>query len=384
MAHSMTINSTPDAINAAYSPIVFNVDSSDGTIVAIRGDVYINGTYATTIDGVQEIGTTNTFNFDVQKIMQDHLTSELRTNITALGLTSATSAACSVKMRFFEILLTGGVHTHTWAADGAGTNYLQSSTYNVVNIALQELESLSDYTVDDPTKQLLTLRTDNCRIPRGVPFQIGVLSSDTNLEVNVLEKNAAGVTLNSYTSGILASLTYGMAIAEIPASCFADPSATHIHIKIVKHLTADRSITYIYKIDDYCDSFPIFFQNHLGGFDHFDFGGNKTENVTTQNQYIKKTLGSIHNNEDRGLSVVSSTPITKINLETGSLSSVEVEFLKEIIRNHSVVYKWNSSGVFLGYVVKSHSTKIDDNVRFLDTLSLTLEPSIDKKVQRGD
>ena len=70
MATLLTIDSTPDAINAAYREVKFSLTSTDANIKAVRGDLYINGTYTTTIDGVQILGTTDQFTFDIRKIMQ--------------------------------------------------------------------------------------------------------------------------------------------------------------------------------------------------------------------------------------------------------------------------------------------------------------------------
>ena len=291
MATMLTIDSTPSAINAVYDDvngIKFSLTSADANIVAVRGDLYVNGSYTTTIDGVQVLGTTDEFAFDVRKIMQSVLVSELRTNITTLAVTDATTSAAEIKMRFFEIILSGGVYTHTWDEDGAGTNYLESSTYDVVNMARQPDEVLDDWTVDDGTKKLLTLRTDGCKIPRGVPFQIGFLGSDTNYIVNVVERDLNLNSLNSTTSGILASLSYSKGIIEIPTSTFSNSNTAYIDVKIQKHTVGDRSITYRFKVVDYCDLFTIFIQNHLGDFDHYDFGAKVVKNITTKNQSIKR------------------------------------------------------------------------------------------------
>ena len=177
MATLLTIDTNPLAVNTAYRAVKFELTSTDAAIRAVRGDLYINGTYLTTLDGVQLLGETDQFSFDIRKVMQSVLQNELRTNITSFAVTDAVTSAKTIKMRFFEIVETSGVFTSTWLADGAGTNYLESSDYDVVNMAQQHQEVLADWTVDNTSKKLLTLRSDNNRIPRGVPFQIGFLSS---------------------------------------------------------------------------------------------------------------------------------------------------------------------------------------------------------------
>lgn len=384
MATLLTINTTPDAMNAAYRPIVWNATSADANIRAVRADVYINGTYTTTLDGVQQLGSTSIFDFDVRKIMQGHLISELRTNITTLQITDATASACSVKVRLFEIVETAGVYTHTWAADGAGTNYLESSTYFVSNTATQHQEVLTSWTVDSAAKLLLTNRSDNNRIVRGVPFQIGFLTADTNLEVEVIEMDANLNTINTHTSATKASITYGKGVMEIPTSAFSDANAAFLDIKLQKNAVGDRSITYRYKIDDVCEGFTLFWQNSLGGFDHFDFGSEQKENISTKNTTIRKPLTSGFSSEDAGLTPVSSKVSTKISLSTKGLSAAELVFLQGLIKNHTVVYKWDSAGTFLSYVISSHSKKVADNVKLINKISLTLKPANEHIAQNGN
>lgn len=381
---AITINSTPLAINPAYRAINWNATSDSASIKAMRADIYINGAYSSTIDGVQQLGSTDTFDFDIRKIMQAQLVSELRTSITTLAVTDAVTSACSVLLRLYEIVETAGVYTTTWAANGAGTGYEQSATVKVVNMATQHQETLADWTIDDATKKLLTLRTNGCRVPRGVPFQIGFLSSDTDFAVNVIEKDLNLNTLSSTTSPVLSALSYGKGIIELPASLMTDTNTKFLDIKLQKHLVGDRSLTYRFAVADYCDLFPVFIQNHLGDFDHYDFSANKSKNISTTNQRITKPLVTGFASNDAGQIVINSNTTTKTKVQTSELSAVELTFMEEFIKNHSVVYKWDSAGVFLRYVVSSHSTKVEDNDKLINAISLTLETSNEHIVQKGD
>lgn len=382
MATQLTINITPLAINPAYRPILWNVTSADATIKAVRADVYINGAYTSTIDGVQELGSTDIFDFDVRKIVQGSLNSELRTNITTLQIADAVTSACSVKLRLFEVVLTAGVHTHTWLAGGQGTNYLETSTYNAVNMATQHNETLADWTVDDATKKLLTLRTDNTKVPRGVPFQIGFLSSDSNLQISLITRDVNLNTINTYVSAINASLTYGKGICEIPAANFT--TAAFMDFKVIKNSVGDRSETIRYKIADVCNPYPIFWQNHLGCFDHFDFGNEQKTKTSTRNQELRKPLPTTYSPEDASAILVNTEVTTKIKLTTAALSAAELTFLGYMVKNHNITYKWESAGVFYRNIIKSHSTKIEDDVKLINTISLTIEPSNDHIVQQGN
>lgn len=373
MATLLTIDTTPLAINPAYRSIPFKVTSTDADIKAVRADLYVNGVYTTTINGTQALGTTDEFNFDVSKIMQSVLVSELRTNITSFAVTDAVASAKTIKLRFYEIIESGGVFTSTWAANGSGTNFLQSDNYDVVNMATQHLETLAEWTVDDNTKKLLTTRNDNNRIPRGVPFQVGYLSNE-NLKCFLIRRDKDLATLSSTETALSGILTSSKAIIEIPASLYSSDDVAYIDIYLLTSGDATRSITYRYKIVDNPCKFPMFWQNHLGDFDHFDFGNKQKIEVSTRNQRIKNPT----------LITIESTTKTKEVVETAALSAGELTFLAEVIKNHTIIYKWESAGVFLRYDLQSHSKKIADNDKLINTLQLTLRPSNEHIVQKGE
>lgn len=385
MATLLTVNTTPLAINPAYREVLWQVTSTDANIVAVRADVYINSVYTSTIDAVQQLGFSDRFDIDIRKIMQSRLVSELRTNITTLQISDAITSAAEVKIRLFEVVLTAGVHTHTWLPDGAGTNFLEDGDYNVVNMATQHQETLSDWTVESSAKKLLTLRTDNNRIPKGVPFQIGFLSATANLQVRVIELDANLNTLNTFTSATEVGILYSKGIMEIPASVMADANVAFLDIRLQNSVgPTAHSQTIRYKVVDYCNEFPLFWQNHLGGFDHYDFSAAQTLSISTKNQLIKKPLPSGFSSEDVGESVVRSKVSEKRRLITTELSSGELTFLENLIKNHSVVFEWQSAGVFLSHIVSSHSRKTEDNIKLVNTLQVTLKPANEHIVQLGD
>jgi len=384
MATLLTINTTPEVINPAYSPIIWNATSTNVNIKAVRADVYINGVYSSTINGVRTLGTTNEFNFDVRKIMQSDLISELRTNVTIFKISDATVSAKTIKVRLFEIIEAGGVFTSTWAADGAGTNYLESSTVDVVNMATQHQETLADWTVDTSAKKLLTMSLTNKRIPRNVPFQVGFLGADANYIAQIETFDVDGVSLGTASTGLPVSVTSKKGIITIPASSFSSSTIKFLEVKLQEGGGATRSITYRYKIVDVCDPFVLFFQNHLGDFEHFDFGVKVSKKISTTNQRMEKPLPTVFTSIDAGLITISSKTKTKIEVQTGALTADELIFLQELIKNHTVVYKWDSAGVFISYVVTSHSTKVEDNDDLINYIKITLQPSNEHIVQNGN
>ncbi len=372
---AITINTSPNTITPAYSQINWNIASNNANIKAIRVDLYVNGTYSTTLDAVQQLGSTSTFNVDVQKIVQATLVHEIRTNITSFAVTNAVTSAATIKIRAFEIILSGGVYTTTWASGGLGTGYTESSNVKVINMALQDGETLANYTVDDATKLLLTTRSQNTKLPKGVPFQIGFLGADTNYVATLVEKDVNGNGINSYTTSILSSLTHGKGIIEIPASVFANEFTQYLTITLQKSGVANRSIAYTFEVYDYAKNLPIFIQNHLGDFDHYNFGAKESTEIETQNQKIKKSTGDI---------TVHSEVNSRTKYYTGSLSQADLTFLTEFIKNHSVVYRWDGANDLNRIVITSHSEKVYDTQGLVNALAITVANSVQHKVQKGD
>ena len=384
MATLLTINTTPLAINPAYREVKWSATSTDATIKAVRADIYIGGTYSSTIDGVRILGTTDQFDFDVRKIMQSDLVSELKTNITSFAIVDATVSAKTIKVRLFEIVETAGVYTSTWLPDGAGTNYLESSTVDVVNMATQHQELLSWWTVDTVNKRLLTMSLANKRIPRGVPFQIGFLGADTNYTAQIEKFDVDGASLGTVSTGLPVAVTSKKGIITIPSSVFVSSTVKFLEVILQEGGGATRSLTSRYKITDECNLFPLFFQNHLGDFDHFNFGSKVVKKITTKNQRMEKALPSSFSSEDAGLVSIASRVKTKVEVYTSELSANELIFLEELIKNHTVVYKWESDGVFLSYVVTAHSTKVEDNDQLINFIKITLQPANEHIVQNGN
>ena len=99
---------------------------------------------------------------------------------------------------------------------------------------------------------------------------------------------------------------------------------------------------------------------------------------------MEKPLPTTFTSIDSGVTTISSKTKTKIEVQTASLSANELLFLQELIKNHTVVYKWDSAGVFLSYVVTSHSTKVEDNDGLINSIGITLQPSNEHIVQNGN
>lgn len=373
---AITINSSPSTISPAYSSINWNMTSNNANIKAIRCDLYVNGTYSTTLDAVQQLGSTSIFNVDVQKIIQSTLVHEIRTNITTFAVTDAVTSAATIKIRAFEIILSGGVYVTTWAAGGLGTTYTESSNVKAVNIAIQSDETLANYTVDTSAKLLLTSRGQTkTKIPKGVPFQIGFIGADVNYIAEIDELNEFGAVINNHTSTTLVALSHGKGIIEIPSSLFSNEFAKFIDVRLMKSSVGSRSIQYRFEVVDYSKELPIFIQNHLGDFDHYNFGAKESTENDTQNQKIKKSTGEI---------TVHSEVNAKTKIYTAALSQADLTFLTEFIKNHSVVYRWISSGSFKRITITSHSTKTDDTDGLVNALALTFANSVQHKVQKGD
>ena len=135
------------------------------------------------------------------------------------------------------------------------------------------------------------------------------------------------------------------------------------------------SETIRYKVEDYCNIIPVFNQNHLGDFDHFNFGAKKVVNANTSNQSLKRVSGDI---------IVNSNINERRQIYTSALSAKELLLLSEFVRNHTVTHYWKGANNFKRIKLVSHSTKIEDNSSLINQLSITYEPSLEWIAQKGD
>ena len=96
--------------------------------------------------------------------------------------------------------------------------------------------------------------------------------------------------MSSLTTGAAVAVTSKKGIIEIDTSAYVDPLVKYIEITLMNGSSVTRSAIYRFKIEDACDTFTLFFQNHLGDFDHFDFGSKVVKKVSTTNQRMEKPL----------------------------------------------------------------------------------------------
>jgi len=371
---AITIDTTPATINSAYSAVEWKATSNAPTIVGMRADVVINGTYTTTIEGIQVLGSSSQFSFDIQKIMQDYLTHDLF-NVTVTAINQAATSSANVLIKLYEITLdSSGVYITQWISGGGGTPDATSGSISVNNSVIYNDESISNYTIDDATKQLLTNHNNLSKIPRGVSFQVDFLTNDVNIYASIQTKDKIGNILTTITTTKISSFTNNKASINIKGADISNDNIDTLNIHLIKDLVGSRSITYTYKVVDICHDFVLFWQNHLGGFDHFNFDSKLKTNINTSNQIIRKTSGHINLQEKVN---------EKIKIYAGNLSNADLNKLQDLIINHTLVYRLNGSS-FEKYIVVSHSKKIIDNDFFIGSLSLTLEPQFDKIVQKGE
>jgi len=380
----------PSGQVTAYNPVFSQMSSNDANIVGIRADIFVDGTYKTTIDGTNVLNDADDFTFDHRKIAQSILQHEIRTNITTFQLTDAPVSGAVFQLKFYEIINTAGVFTTNWVEDGAGSPDFTGNTHSIINFALQHLEDFDDWTVDGVNKKLLTARTGGVStgsqsVVRGVPFQMGVTSFGVNNRARLRTLDSSFVQLTNVVTATVVLLTNSKGIIEIPSANFSSASAKYLEITLENSSSVQKSQVYTFPIVDDCpDTIVLFWQNHYGGMDHFSFPAQRKVNVNTTDKRVKRPLNLAFNSEDSGEYTLSSQVNETLQVFSNRLSSSELTMLSELIRNHTVVYRWRSAGVFERVNVRSKSRKVEDNGTIINQIQVTISPSNQHTVQMGE
>jgi len=138
---AITISSEPSTNLFAYRPLPFTITSDSTAIVRTIADVYINGTYAATLENSPDLDSTATFTYDVQGIVQDNL--DIIDITSGDGVTDQ-DVTKTYQARFYEVLTAGdGTFSTTWAEDGAGTGSVNSTALDAYNGTLKHNEANS-------------------------------------------------------------------------------------------------------------------------------------------------------------------------------------------------------------------------------------------------
>lgn len=378
---SITIDTTPDAISAAYRPVVWTITSDDADIVRVIAEVKIDGTIRASIDKDPDLGQTDNFTFDVQNVLQDFLTHNL-VRPSGNSVSNASTSEVSVLLEFHEVLdTTAATLTTTWEADGTGVGDTSSSAIVAVNATLQheETQDMDVFTTDDSTGRYLTNAPSTQRIRRTETAVLHFVTNEAEIKIKLVETPTAGgsgfppaaVTINS-KAGII----------EIDASAMVSDT-TQFTIQAADGSGVVKKELFTYNIDDECydSAVRLVWLNPLGGVDSYTFSAKKQEELRFRSPTFEKVVGKGFSVEDRGDTVQRVQASDHIDIFSRAEPRATITWLKEIGLSSNV---WVDDGTnFIPYIVTSRKAKVLDTEDGIQTIRFKLRKSNKRVTQKN-
>lgn len=370
---AITISDNPDTISAAYRPVIWTATSNTAGRVRMIADVKIDGTIRANIDKDPRLGTANTFDFDVQSVLQDYLTYNLQ-SISGNSNIVAGSSEVSVLVNLYDVISAGGLLSTAWEEDGSGTPDKTSSAIHGVNATLQHLETqnMNAYTVDDTTKKFLTNAPLIQRIGAGETIQLHYVTNKGTTRYRLKQYNSAGSLISNVLSGNT-SITDKAGILLLDESAML---AATIKFEVFLEDTSSNIIseTRTFNIDTQCydNTVRLKWLNPLGGFDSYTFVSKKEQSLRHRSKTFDKLLDSDFSIEDRGETVISVDATDEFSTFSQAEPRATILWLAELDANKINV--WVDDGTnFIPILITGRKTKI------LDTENAILQKEVKYK-----
>lgn len=385
----MTITRNPDEISTPYSPIYFDVSSDLGTISSMIADVYVNTVLVATIDKTPLLGYTDTFRFEVGEILKKHFALDLDTSITAIELVGAGSSANNYKLRFFEVSDNTITLDTSWSESGAGTNYLESSTYYTFDGVIHYGQDINDYIATDDTSLFLsnrpfstTLNTINASsIVSGIPFELGILATFSG-KVTYKYYDSAGSLLSTNNTSIVAPVNDKLIFKHTGAF---DTGTAYLTVQFFLHPSTEKTALHVYKVTEPCSYNVICWKNQYGNYERFAFEGNFRKSASSNSDTYEKRLEWGYAETDRGVAVRSVQNREEFEVFTKTENRYTINWLHEIAQSTDVYYYNHlaTSNRYIPIIVKSVSSQSTNEERPVLQFDLNFEYANPKQSQIG-
>lgn len=347
---ALTIDSSPSAANHfAYRPVVWKVSSNDANIIRCIADVYINGTYKISLEKSPDIGTSNIFTFDVQNVLQDNLTAHVPNFSYNGGKLYSGTQGLYYNVRFFEVLDNGTTFDTSWAEDGAGTSYIDStSVYNPAyafngTLRHEETQDLDDFKIANGvyaglhrinkiTTTFLGSQVNKARkLKRG---DFAVLSmwqaTDSAIQGRVLWYDENNINTFNGTSSTLASSTHLWHYILDTSILYA---STKKMLMRVESTTPSAITNYVlYDIVEDCNDYlSLYWQNDFGGIDYYLFRSAQIKTYESKSETFTKPLTSNFSVSDFSETILNKNSKIGITAISEVLDRTEADGLSNLI-----------------------------------------------------
>ena len=397
---AISLNSSPSSqYHFAYRPVVWTVSGNDATVVRCIADVYINGTYVSTYEKSPDLGETDVFTFDFQSVLQDNLKAfEPAFTASTAKMYADTNAGLYYNVRFFEILDNGTTYDTSWAADGAGTSYLDSaSTYNpafAYNSTLrhEETQDLSIYKtggtyagmhrLNKITTTFAAQNTNKARkIKRG---DFAILSTwhstASTIQGRINQYDSTPSNISNTNSTALASASrlwhYGVDTSTLLSNC-------DTFLQRIESTTPSAITDYCYwKVIENCNDYvSLYWQNDLGGIDYYLFRDGQVKTIQGESETYTKPLTTSFNTYDFGTTVLNKKGMTGVNAVSEVLDRTEADALSNLF-THGVRAWIYSNSQFIPVIIADGGIDTINTMEGIYRASIELVYSNDLIAQR--
>ena len=352
---AITINTTPNAYNSTYRHLEWKVTSGAAGITRMKASIFINNVELDSTTPViqdPDVGETDEFTFDLQELAADQTTNTDIQVVDGDGQKTAVNSWKDVKVKFTEVLLSGGV-----LIDGAtitGTNVM------VLTGVLQYTESdnydTEGYLLGSITKKWLTNHGagtvgNGKLIGRSDSEYLAALTDSLsgNHHIEIQTYNEAQVFIAGYlTENFTPSdvNVYGVGPGNVnnwTLQSGAQPIIVDsVHHYVVNHAetgAASTSEQFWFKIDPrttYKNSTRFHFQDVHGHFSSVTFTGRHTEGLKVTESDYEAYLASGFAIKDRGTTQLRVGASEKFSCYSRVLEDAELRWLKELYTSVNV------------------------------------------------
>lgn len=385
---AISIDVTPDSISAAYRPVLYTATSSTGTNVRMIADVKIDGTIRANIGKDPNIGSSDTFDFDIQSVVQDFLTQNLK-SISGNDISSAGNSEVSVVVDFYQVLdTTASGLTTNWLEDGTGSPDATASTIHCINATLQhtETQDLDLFTVDTTAKRFLTNSPTTLRIGTSETTQLHFLTSEITVRARLNQFDSDDNLLPLVTTfpTLVHNVADNIGIIEIDESVM-DADASYFTIRLLKGAgSVDRSELFRYNIDTQCYDNPIRIKwlNPLGGIDAYTFTAKTKREVRFRSKKFDKVLQKGFSVSDAGETILTNISWDHYEVFSQSEPRATILWLAELGGNN--INAWIDDGTNqVPIIITSVKTKILDTEDGEQIMSLKYKLANARQSQRN-
>lgn len=369
----------------AYNDIYFDASSDDANIVRMYFDLYINDTYQTTLQKSPNLGTTNIFTINTKGILQDFLEDELNTTYSGFAVSEASTSACHFKIRAFEVLDNGTTFDTSWAEDGAGTSYQESSNFDGINGGVERNVTKSDYdATSGSAKKFLTNRPDSSKILNDTDFQIGFYTDAAQAGAIITQQDSDQNTLSTHNVGAITP-QYGKGWVHIDSSQF-DPDLKFLLVVLNTAplgIGQSMSETRTYEVVDECNdkTIRLYWQNPLGGWDYYYFAGNRQVSHRANSRTFDKKLPRGYDQLDTEETVLNVNSNKTYRGFTRSEDKELIQWLTEIGRSEQVY--WLDGSTYKPVIVTGQTQNVVNDRDVIMQYAVTFRLSSQEINQRG-